>query len=174
MSKLSTTSKLGFFFGFLVILILAESCRKNNGDVIPYARINLALGLSTDLASLGVGEEATITYLQNGNLVIRFNDPRLPDVLLGIGQVLDGNGLIINRKDIYEYEVYDITCTFQAQTDYCPLERNPDFANVFDCPCCQSQFIYDGSDYIRSAGPAALPLKRYPAFIDAGSLIIRN
>lgn len=154
--------------------MFSGGCARENGDIVPYVHLDLSLGLSTDLASLGVGDEATVTPDRNGIGVIRFSDPRLPDVQLGLGQILNGNGLIIYRSDLYVYQVFDITCTFQAQTDYCSLERNPDFAQVFDCPCCQSQFIYNSDAYFASQGPAALPLKRYRAFIDANSLIIRN
>ena len=115
MSKLTYIPKLGLFFVIPLIALLLSSCDRDNGDVVPYVFLNLNLGLSTDLASLGVGEEATITADYNGAWWIQFNNPRLPDVPLGLGQIVNGNGPIIYRKDIYTYEVYDITCTFQAQ-----------------------------------------------------------
>jgi hypothetical protein len=174
MSRLSTTSKLGLFFGFLAIFILAGSCTRDNGDVVPYVHLDLSLGINTDLASLGVGEEATIRPDQNGAGVIRFNDPRLLDVQLGFGQILNGNGLIVYRKDIYRYEVYDITCTFKASTDYCALEPKEGFAYVFDCPCCNSSFLYNSDAYYVVKPPASMPLRRYNAFVDGGYLIIRN
>ena len=173
MSKLTYTSKLGLFFVIPFILLLLGSCTKDNRDEVPYVFLNLNLGLNTDLANLGVGEEAIIT-LVNGIWTLQFSSPRLPNVILGSGQVINGNGLIIYRKDLYTYEVYDITCTFRAQTDYCSLERNPDFAQVFDCPCCESVFIYVSDSYYVQQGPAAMPLRRYNTFIQANNLIIRN
>jgi len=116
---------------------------KDNRDVVPYVYLNLVLGLSTDLAHLGIDQTATITPDKNGLGIIRFSNPQYPEIPLGIGQILNGNGLIIYRSDIYQYEVYDITCTFQAQNDYCSLERNPDYEGVFDCPCCKSRILVD-------------------------------
>jgi hypothetical protein len=141
---------------------------------VPYIYLNLTLGLSTDLAHLGIGESATVTRDSNGNGFIRYASPDLPVIPLGAGQIMNGNGLIIYRMDQFSYEVYDITCTFQAQTDYCRLDRNPDFDVVFDCPCCSSRFLYNSDGYYPVEGPAAMPLKRYPAFVSANTLIIRN
>jgi hypothetical protein len=174
MSRLFSISKLGLFFGILLFLLPLDSCVKDNGDVVPYVYLNLSLGLSSDLAHLGIMETATIIPDKNGIGVIRFSNPQYPEISIGIGQEIHGNGLIIYRSDIYEYEVYDITCTFQAQTDYCRLERHPDYEGVFDCPCCHSRFIYNSDGFYAIEGPAALPLKRYAAFIQAGYLVIRN
>jgi len=174
MSKVFHISKLGLFFVILAFSFILGSCEKDNGDVVPYVYLNLSLGLSTDLAHLGVSQTATITPDNNGLGVIRFSNPQYPEVALGLGQILNGNGLIIYRKDFINYEVYDITCTFKAQTDYCALQRNPDYEGIFDCPCCNSRFIYDGQGFLVIEGPAAAPLKRYPAFTRANSLIIRN
>ena len=174
MSKLFNRSKLGLFFLILVIPSTQHGCVKDNGDIVPYVYLNLSLGLSTDLAHLGVAQTATLTPDNNGVGVIRFSNPQYPEIQLGFGQILNGNGLIIYRKEIYEYEVYDITCTFRAQTDYCALERHPDFEGVFECPCCQSRFLYDGQGFLAFEGPAAMPLQRYRAYVQAGSLIIQN
>lgn len=174
MNNLFCISKLGLFFVILALSSILGSCVKDNGDVVPYVYLNLSLGLSTDLAQLGVQETVTVTPDNSGLGVIRFSNPDYPEITLGIGQILNGNGLIIYRRDITKYEVYDITCTFQAQTDYCSLERNPDYEGVFDCPCCQSRFIYNSDGYYAIDGPAAQPLKRYPVFIQANSLVIRN
>jgi len=174
MSRLFNISKLGLFFGILIISSILAGCVKDNRDEVPYVYLNLMLGLSTDLAHLGVMETATIIPDENGFGVIRFSHPEYPEILLGLGQIINGNGLIIYRWDIYEYEVYDITCTFQAQTDYCALHRNADFEGVFDCSCCSSRFLYNSDGYYAIEGPAAMPLRRYNAFIQADALIIRN
>ena len=174
MSRLFRISKLGLFFGILIISSIHPGCTKDNGDEVPYVYLNLILGLSTELSHLGVMETATITPNENGVGVIRFSNPDYPEIALGHGQILNGNGLIIYRKDIYEYAVYDITCTFQAQTDYCRLDRNADYEGVFDCPCCNSRFLYNSDGFYAIQGPAAMPLRQYNAFIQANSLIIRN
>jgi hypothetical protein len=174
MNNLFSISKLGLFFLFPATFFLAAGCVKDNADVVPYVYLDLALGLSAELAHLGVGEEATITHDADGPWTVRFSNPQYPEISLGPGQTIHGNGLIIYRSQFNEYEVYDITCTFQAQTDYCALERNPEYALVFDCPCCPSRFLYNADGYYAIEGPAAMPLKRYPAFIQANALIIRN
>jgi Rieske Fe-S protein len=174
MSRLIRISKLGLFFVILAISCLQQGCVKENRDVVPYVYLNLTLGINTDLAHLGNHQTATITPNESGLGVIRFSNPQYPVIPLGLGQILNGNGLIIHRKDGYEYEVYDITCTFQAQTDYCSLERNKDYDLVWDCPCCQSKFLYNSDGYYAIEGPAAAPLQRYPAFVQNGLLVIRN
>ena len=132
MRKYVTISKLGLFFGILATAISFTACVKDNKDVVPYAHIDLILDLSTDLSHLGPQETATVTPLPNGiGGVIRFSHPQYPEIPLGAGQILQGNGVIIYRSDVYEYEVYDITCTFQAQTDYCSLDRNDDFEGLY-------------------------------------------
>ncbi|MFC2081196.1 hypothetical protein ACFLR8_03200 [Bacteroidota bacterium] len=153
---------------------ILSGCVKDNRDEVPYVYINLILGLSTDLSHLGVMETATITPKENGLGVIRFSNPDFPEIGLGIGQIINGNGIIIYREDIYEYSVFDITCTFLAQTDYCSLDRNADFDGVFDCPCCSSRFLYNSDGFYAIKGPAAMPLRQYNAFVQANSLVVRN
>jgi hypothetical protein len=174
MCRLNVISKLGLFFGLAVSLIFLGGCAKDNKDIVPYVYLNLELGLFTDLAHLGNHQTATLTPNQDGIGVIRYSNPQYPEIALGIGQFLNGNGLIIYRGDGYNYEVYDITCTFQAQTDYCALERNPDYEGVYDCPCCNSRFLYNADGFYAIEGPAALPLRRYSAYVENNSLVIRN
>ncbi len=174
MSRLIRISKLGLFFGILAISFFQTGCVKDNQDHVPYVYLNLVLGISTDLAHLGNHETATITHNEKGDWFLRFNNAQYPEIPLGMGQIINGNGLIIHRLDGYIYEVYDITCTFQAQVDYCALERNADYDGVWDCPCCKSRFLYNADAYYAIEGPAAQPLQRYSATVQASSLIIRN
>jgi hypothetical protein len=174
MNKYIYTSKLGLFFGILATAISFTACVKDNKDVVPYAHIDLVLDLSTDLANLGPGLTATIIPIENGlGSIIDFGIPKYPQIPLGPGQVIQGNGLIIYYNPLdYHYEVYDITCTFKAQTDYCRLDRT-EFDGVFQCPCCNSKFLVQQYGDVFE-GPAALGLKRYPAFIQNNALIVRN
>ncbi len=174
MNKYFSTSKLGLFFGILATAVSFTTCVKDNNDVVPYARIDLILDLSTDLSHLGPQETATVIPNASGiGGVIRFSHPKYPEIPLGAGQILQGNGVIIYRSDVYEYEVYDITCTFQAQTDYCRLDRSEDFEGLYVCPCCDSKFLVQNDGFVFE-GPAAMPLKRYPAHIQNNALIVRN
>jgi hypothetical protein len=176
MNKIDSISKLGLFFGILATTVPFTACVKDNKDVVPYARIDLILDLSTDLSHLGPQQTATVIPNASGiGGVISFSNPQYPEIPLGAGQILQGNGVIIYRSDIYEYEVYDITCTFQAQTDYCRLERDEDWDDLlFVCPCCDSKFLVQENMIGVFEGPAAMPLKRYAAYIENNALIIRN
>ena len=174
MNKYFSISKLGLFFGILATAINFTACVKDNKDVVPYARIDLILDLSTDLSHLGPHETATVIPNASGiGGEIRFTNPQYPVIPLGAGQILQGNGVIIYRSDVYEYEVFDITCTFQAQTDYCRLDRSEDFEGLYICPCCDSKFLVQNDGFVFE-GPAAMPLKRYPAFLENNALIVRN
>ncbi len=163
-------SKLGLFFLLLAFLVNFLSCKKDNQDVVPYVPVNLILDLQTDLAHLGVGETATITRNNQGFGVIRFTSPNYPSISLG--QEVYGNGLILYRISIYEFAVYDKTCTFRASTDNCAVEMD-DTGLIPECPCCHSQFIIPLDGSVKQ-GPAALPLKAYPSFVRNNQLIISN
>jgi hypothetical protein len=141
-------------------------------DEVPYVYLNLSLDLSTDLAHLGVSETATIIPDKNGNGILRFSNPQYPEIILGRGQIVNGNGIIIYRGDLYEYEVFDITCTYKAQTDYCRLTRS-DFEGLYECPCCDSKFLVNSDGYVFQ-GPAAMPLKPYASLISNNALVINN
>ncbi|KPK88076.1 MAG: hypothetical protein AMS27_00560 [Bacteroides sp. SM23_62_1] len=161
--------KLGLFF-LIFIIPGVESCKDNNKDYVPYVPVNLVLDLQTDLSYLGVGETAIITPNEYGFGVLHFASPKYPEITLG--QEVYGNGLIVYRFDINEFVTYDITCTFNATTDYCALDMDDTWL-IPKCPCCQSEFniLLEASPV---SGPAALPLKAYTTFIRNNQLYIKN
>lgn len=163
-------AKLGLFFIFLVIGAVNHSCQKDNHDVVPYVPVNLILDIQTDLGHLGVGETATIVPDEEGYGILRFSAPNYP--VLRLGQEVYGNGLILYRRDLYEFMVFDRTCTFQASMDYCAVEMD-DTGLVPECPCCQSQFMIPLEGAVKQ-GPAALPLKTYQTYINNYQLFISN
>jgi len=169
MRSIKYNSKLGLFF-FIFIFIVIESCKDNKHDYVPYVTVNLILDLQTDLSYLGVSEAATITPNNSGFGVIRFSSPKIPEI--NLGQEVYGNGLIIYRIDLNEFAVYDITCTFKADIDYCALEMDNTWL-VPKCPCCNSEFniLLEATPI---SGPAALPLKPYTTFIRNNQLFIKN
>ena len=170
MKNKTDVAKLILFFLLLSITAIYPSCKKDNQDVVPYVPVNLALELQTDLAHLGVGETATITPDNRGFGVIRFTSPDYPVITLG--QEVHGHGIILYRESMYDFAAYDKTCTFCANTDYCAVEMD-DTGLIPECPCCQSQFIIP-MDGAVNQGPAALPLKAYPAFVRNNQLFISN
>ncbi len=169
MKTINDYSKLGFFF-LIFIITATESCNDNDHDYVPYVTVNLVLDLQTDLSYLGVSETATITPNEQGFGIIHFASSKLPEITLG--QQVYGNGLIIYRIDLNEFAVYDITCTYRANTDYCALEMDETWL-VPKCPCCDSEFNIP-LDATPVSGPAALPLKSYNTFIRNNQLYIKN
>lgn len=172
MKHFNFNPKLGLFF-LITAIFLIWSCEKDNRDRVPYVYINLSLDLNNELALLGVSETLTITPDRNGNAVIRYGNPDYPSITLGPGQIVNGNGIIIYRAALYQYETYDITCTYRASTDYCRLERSGDFEGLYECPCCGSKFLVNSGAYVFE-GPAAMPLKSYRTIIDGNRLRINN
>jgi Rieske Fe-S protein len=137
------------FLSSLLLTLYCSSCNKDNFR-FPDVFINLSAGLYNDLANLGVGSY-DFFYDEEGV-----------------------NGLIIFRSYRDEYFVYDRTCTHE--TDFsCAVERDPDFNNMVECPCCGSRYLLDDSgDALVSNGPAQYPLVRYNASIDGAFLRIYN
>lgn len=139
--------KITLVIGFL--LLSSSNCEREKFD-FPYVPINLSLDLTADLGLIGVGETFTSEFLQG----------------YGVG------GLIIYRADLYDYRVYDLTCTYEP--DYsCSTEEDESFDGVTECPCCGSRYlIIQSSDVLE--GPAIYPLVEYNAVIDGGFLRIVN
>jgi hypothetical protein len=131
------------------LLLTSSNCEREEFS-FPYVPINLSLDLTADLGVVGVGETYT--------------GPSLSDY--GVG------GLIIYRADLFDYRVYDLTCTHEP--DYsCSTEEDESFDGVTECPCCGSRYlIIQNADVLE--GPAVYPLVEYNAVIDGGFLRIVN
>jgi len=162
--------KLGLFFIFLLIIALNHSCNDDNQDAVPYVPVNIVLDIQADLGHLGVGETATILPDENGYGILSFSAPGYP--LITLGQKVSGNGLILYREALYEFIVFDCTCTYKASTDYCAVGMD-DTGLIPECPCCHSQFVIPLDGAVRK-GPAALPLKEYLASVNGNQLFISN
>lgn len=162
-------SKL-FLFLLILAFVLIVSCKDINKDNVPYVPVDIVLDLQADLSNLGVGESAILTPDSESFGVLRFSSSKLPAITLG-QQVL-GNGLILHRIGTTDFMVFDITCTFNATTDYCTLEMDETWL-VPKCPCCGSEFniLLEASPV---SGPAAFPLKQYSSFVRNNQLFIRN
>jgi hypothetical protein len=162
-------SKL-FLFLLIIAFVHNVSCKDINKDSVPYIPVNIVLDLQTDLSHLGVGECATLTPDAQSFGALRFSSSSLP--VISLGQQVLGNGLILYRIGTAEFSAYDITCTFNAATDYCALEMDDTWL-VPECPCCGSEFniLLEASPV---SGPAAFPLKQYSTFVRNNQLFIRN
>lgn len=162
-------SKL-FLFSLIISFVINVSCKDSIMDTIPYVPVDLVLDLQADLSYVGVGETAIIKPDLQGFGILSFASPKFSPISLG--QVIEGNGLILYRSGLDEFAAYDITCTFKASTDYCALEMD-DTWFVPACPCCGSEFniLLEASPV---SGPAAAPLKQYSTFIRNNQLYIKN
>lgn len=120
-------------------------CRKEVFE-FPYKPINLALGLYSDLATLGAG-----------------------DALLKTGPGV--KGLVIYKDYNNNYFVFDMACTYEKDFN-CAVEKTT-INGVLRCPCCKSEFLLgEEADVLK--GPASHPLVRYSAFVDGDLLRISN
>ena len=165
------TSKITLFFLIVVAELIIGSCKNDNRDYVPYVPVDLTLDLQADLAHLGNLDVAIVTPGTTGLGVLQFSNPKLNPIYTG--QAVHGNGIIIYRLSVTEFFAYDITCTFNAEVDYCPLEMGDNWL-LPECPCCESKFnlLLEGAP--RISGPAALPLQQYNTFIRNNRLYIKN
>jgi hypothetical protein len=170
MQNYDRISKLGLFFILFLIINLNHSCNDDNQDIVPYVPVDIVLDIQTDLGHLGVGETATILPDEDGYGILSFSAPNYP--VIRLGQEVEGNGLILYRQDLYEFWVFDRTCTYKASVDYCGVEM--DNTGLFpECPCCHSQFVITLEGAVKQ-GPAALPLKLYHAYLHGNQLFLSN
>jgi hypothetical protein len=165
----SIRSKL-FLFSLITTFLTVDSCSDKISDSIPYIPIDIVLDLQADLAYVGVGETALLSPDPGGTVTLSFSSSKYSPITLG--QFLQGNGLIIYRIGASEFEVFDITCTYKASTDYCALGMDETWL-IPKCPCCSSEFniLLDGSPV---SGPASMALKQYTCFIRNNQLYIKN
>ena len=165
-----SVAKLGLFFIFLIITGINYTCSDDNKDVVPYVPVDLILDIQSDLGHLGVGESAIIIPDEEGYGILSFIAPNYP--VLRLGQRVFGNGLIIYRSELYKFNVFDKTCTFQASIENCAVDMD-DTGLIPECPCCHSKFVIPLEGAVNE-GPAALPLKSYNNYINNFQLYIRN
>lgn len=159
-------------FGIILLMLLPSSCKDDRRDYVPYVRVNLDLGLYTDLANLGIGMAAMIEPIENHNAgMMSFPGTQLNPVR--IDQQVFGNGLYIYRAGEYDYLAFDRTCTFNAMTDYCKTILDEETGLLPYCPCCSSVYVLPSYGDVQK-GPAALPLLQYETRVGSGRLLIRN
>lgn len=139
-------SKVTIFFVTWFLLNAVSGCDKQE-EYVPYVYVNFYLTLAGDLANVGVG----------GHYIV-------PDKGL--------NGIIIIRKDIYEYQAFELTCTYKAFEQRCKLNVDSD-GWIASCPCCGSEFglFLDG---FPQKSPASKPLKQYRTTLSGNYLLVSN
>jgi hypothetical protein len=129
-------SKIRFFF--ISFMLVSAAC-KDIHQVIPSVPVNISLDATTELAKLGVGS-AIICPKPGGYM-----------------------GIILYRKDIYEYVAYERTCTYYPNdTSAVDIDSTGVFAV---CKHCGSKFILLLNGDVNQS-PARLPLKQYNTYFD--------
>ncbi len=127
--------------------LVTPSCDTNQGQIIPYVRVDFYLLLYADLADLGIGSSKVIS---------------------GEGV----NGIILYRESDFGFYAYDRTCTLWPEHDEAVVEDST-FFGVFECPDCGSTYLLmNGAE--PNSGPARYPLVEYHASIQGDVLHIYN
>ncbi len=149
---------------------LSGSCGKDSYSYIPNVPVYLELNVNTDLANLGIGQLLTIDSLSTGSSLINYHNLKLSNIR--IGWRVYGNGLVLYRKDLNTYEVYDRTCTYNGLTKHCAVDvKIYEFTST--CPCCKSVFLMNQEGVPSQGSLATTSLVQYYASLDGtGKLIL--
>lgn len=127
--------------------IIAPSCESNQGQIIPYVKVDKYLDINAELAGMGIGTSKLIP---------------------GEGVT----GIVLYRESDLEFFAYDRTCTLWPEHTAAVLEDTT-FFGVFRCPECKSTYLLmNGAE--PNSGPAQYPLVEYHAVIAGYMLHIYN
>jgi nitrite reductase/ring-hydroxylating ferredoxin subunit len=140
------TVKVFLFMG--IIFFLTASCKKEEQQTeIPYVYVNFSLN-------------------PNGTQYIHLNSVNGWETVYG-----GYNGILIFRKAINEFVVFERACPYDPLTTGAQIVVDPSGITCH-CPICGSKFIMtDGTPY---EGPSHFPLKQYQAVYDGAMLYISN
>ncbi len=145
--------KLKISFAFFILLLFSSflfinnSCKKDKEDLIPYAVVDFYINTnSTQYVELhSVGGWVNVT-----------------------GGV---RGLIIYRKSIDEFMVYERNCTYQPSNSCARVSVDNTNLMAVDS-CCGSKFLLTDGSVIQA--PAKYPLKQYRTTFDGTTLHVYN
>jgi cytochrome b6-f complex iron-sulfur subunit len=99
------------------------------------------------------------------DIILNLDDPKYADLLTeGGSYLLTDKDIIVINKGNDVFVALSAICTHQG----CEVGYEP-ASDTLPCPCHGSVFRSDGSVL---NGPATLPLKVYPANLDANNLVI--
>ncbi|MCX7985728.1 MAG: hypothetical protein N2662_02170 [Bacteroidales bacterium] len=161
-------------FIILLITVTLSSCKSDESTIVPVVTVEYELSLTNELAYLGVGMYVTVTKSpKNENFsIVDYHNSKFANKT--IAQKTYGNGIIIYRKDFYDYQVFDLTCTYRSFEDYCQLKIDSENNYIFVCPCCNSEFIVTADGMPTNTSKAFKPLMQYFARVDGTTLVISN
>ncbi len=135
------------FVVFFIIGVSGISCKKDEGDEIPYVYVNFSINPSS----------------------IEYNDLDIPG---NFAYVTGGyHGIILYHYIQSEYIAYERACTFDPLDVNSHVDVGEDMM-VITCPVCGSKYlIIDGSPF---DGPAIRSLKQYRTHYDGNYLYVSN
>lgn len=145
---MTRSSKINNILILAALLLIVNSCKNSENDVIPDLYINFQINLATDIefSALNVmGNHVVVTSATN-NWGSRSSG-------------YDNNGIIVYHSFFDEFKAYDRTCPHDYATSGKSVKINIDFSNA-KCPECNTTYSLDVSGTPIS-GPGKYPLKNY-------------
>jgi hypothetical protein len=153
-------SKISKFCVIYFLIFISQNCSKDSVPYVPDVPVYYELNLNSELANLGESGFVTVTpdsLYANYSIVSYHNNKFLP---YSIPWKTYGNGIIIYRKSVSEYQAFDITCTYRGIEDHCALNLKAGDL-VATCPCCGSEYILSADGYPATKSIAKRPLWKY-------------
>lgn len=143
------------------------TCNKDKVNPVNAVPVYLDFNINYELSELSYNQVAEIIPYEDGNGLLV-----LPSgVVHYINQPVFGNGLFLYKVSIYDYRVYDRSCTY-GHDENCSLSLMSPTGFYGECPCCNSRFELFGGTVVK--GPAALGLYAYSAEVYGDVLYLRN
>ena len=167
-------SKLKISIFYVLIIFFSFSCEQNT-ERVPQYPLNVRVSIDY-LNQLGIGSVAYLTPNEDGILILSIEISEGNTIFYTLIDFVDPsfNGLLIYKLSNYQFITFDRTCTFLPETNYCALNEDPDWVNLYKCPCCGSRFIISESGGMVFDGSAVRDLYYYSSFVDNNYLYIQN
>ena len=146
-----------------VAFLFTVSCKDDQNEYIPTVpNFSIELDINTDLAPLGAGQLVTITPNKSQPDYSDLNYQSSKFHTITIPFKCYGNGLVLIKGFDNEYKVFDLTCPYNAFTDYKAVTfKSNDIAENCTCPGCQSEFVLYNSGVPTNNSKATKPLLQY-------------
>lgn len=158
----------------ILLIFLSFSCEQNS-ERVPQYPLNLRINVDY-LNQLGIGSVAYLTPNEQENFVLSIKIANGNTIFYTLNEQVNStfNGLIIYKVSNLQFIAFDRTCTYLPETNYCAISEDPDWVNLFKCPCCNSRFILSESGGMVFDGAAIRDLYIYQSFVDGNYLYISN
>lgn len=167
-------SKFKLTFLSILFLVLSYSCEQNY-ERVPQYPLNLRISIDY-LNQLGIGSVATLIPNASGNLILSIKIGSGSNINYTLTDQVDPtfNGLLIYKIGNLQFIAFDRTCTYLPETNYCGINADPDWVNLYKCPCCDSRFLISETGGMVFDGPAIQNLHYYSSFVSDNYLYIQN